>query len=146
MLTIKFGDFSVSTNINKMPKREKSCTVGNKVSSLGSCTLITSYLINKTYYLPFYSGKWVLSKDYIVDSSKAGKWLKEEQYQWGIRHINEPIGQSSMAKAPARWHRTVQETGKKAFSGWRVLIMVENKKRKPAVYKRYKKKLGMGLG
>ena len=93
------------------------------------------WTINNQFF--FSLGKWVLSKDYIRDSVKAGKWLKEEQYQWGIRHINEAIGQSSMARAPARWHRMVLETGKKAFTGWKVAIFVENKKRKPAVYKRW---------
>ncbi|XP_072044649.1 SMC5-SMC6 complex localization factor protein 1-like [Amphiura filiformis] len=116
--------------------------LGSKYLEVGEYTADCSHVIcmkpmrSEKYLCACATGKWVLSKDYITDSAKAGKWLKEEQYQWGIRHINESVGQSSMAKAPARWHRVVEETGKKSFHGWKVAIFVENKKRKPAVYKR----------
>lgn len=80
------------------------------------------------------SGKWVLTPKYICDSFSIRRWLDEEHYEWTTAPTMK--ASNGILSAPKRWRLFVQKECKGPFADWTVLIMVENKYRRPFVYKR----------
>ncbi|XP_069483742.1 SMC5-SMC6 complex localization factor protein 1 [Ambystoma mexicanum] len=80
------------------------------------------------------SGKWVLTKEYVIDSAKSGRWLSEATYEWGNKLEKYPNFTSMMNTAPKRWREELTFTGSPgAFFRWKViLLMKESDKRKDA--------------
>ncbi|XP_071790753.1 SMC5-SMC6 complex localization factor protein 1-like isoform X1 [Asterias amurensis] len=85
------------------------------------------------------SGRWVVSPDYIHDSTAAGRWLEEASYVWDnetSEDSNISITSASMVNAPKRWREHLEMKNQRAFEGWNVAILVTNTKNRPAVYRR----------
>ena len=80
-----------------------------------------------------YVGKWILKKDFLEDSIKAGKWLSEEMYEWNEQSTVTGLSVSHMT-APGRWRRILQQK-RGPFEGWKVLVAVADAKKR-AAYKR----------
>jgi len=79
------------------------------------------------------SGKWILTKNFIEDSTEAGKWLDEEAYEWSNQSNIAGVSPSHLS-APARW-REILQTQRGPFEGWKVLVVVTDAKKR-AAYKR----------
>jgi len=82
----------------------------------------------------FYLGKWILRRDFIEDSRKAGKWLDEQFYEWNEQCMAEGISTAHLL-APSRWRRNLQQS-KGPFVGWKALVAVTDAKKR-AAYKMY---------
>lgn len=82
----------------------------------------------------FYVGKWILRREFIEDSRKAGKWLEEQLYEWNEQCPAEGILAAHLL-APSRWRRILQQN-KGPFEGWKALVAVADAKKR-AAYKKY---------
>ncbi|WOG87272.1 hypothetical protein DCAR_0206495 [Daucus carota subsp. sativus] len=69
------------------------------------------------------SGRWILKRDYISDSNKAGKFLSEEPYEWYKSCLSED-GAINL-EAPRKWRLQRERTGHGAFYGLRIVIYGE---------------------
>ena len=93
------------------------------------------YTFLKHIWIP---GKWMLKREFIEDSIKAGRWLEEMLYEWSEQDEVDGVSASHIA-APGRWRRILQEE-RGPFDGWKALVAVADAKRR-AAYKRQAKKL-----
>lgn len=67
--------------------------------------------------------RWILKSDYLTDSSQAGKFLKEEPYEWYKNGLTED-GAINL-EAPRKWRLLREKTGHGAFYGMRIIIYGE---------------------
>ena len=81
-----------------------------------------------------YLGKWILKKEFIQDSIKAGKWLDEHLYEWNEQCTVEGISDAHMS-SPSRWRKILQQN-RSPFEGWKALVVIADAEKR-AVYKRY---------
>uniref|UniRef100_A0A8C5P8M4 SMC5-SMC6 complex localization factor 1 n=1 Tax=Leptobrachium leishanense TaxID=445787 RepID=A0A8C5P8M4_9ANUR len=73
------------------------------------------------------SGKWVLTKDYIINSAESGRWLDETTYEWGYKIERDSHYSPQMQSAPKRWRQHLTRTGAPgAFSRWKVALLVKD--------------------
>lgn len=93
-------------------------------------------LKNERYLAALASGKFILHAAYLDDSAKAGKFLDEEDYEWGGPFTESCLmnlstastkshkGKGQQAFAPRRWRQRIAQDAdhKGAFSNWRVAI------------------------
>ncbi|KAM4808259.1 SMC5-SMC6 complex localization factor protein 1 [Rhinophrynus dorsalis] len=71
------------------------------------------------------SGKWVLTKDYIINSAESGRWLDETTYEWGYKIERDTHYSPQMQSAPKRWREYLTCTGSPgAFWKWKVALLV----------------------
>ncbi|XP_006840095.1 PREDICTED: DNA topoisomerase 2-binding protein 1 [Chrysochloris asiatica] len=92
-------------------------------------------LRNEKYLASVAAGKWVLHRSYLEACRTAGRFMPEEDYEWGSSSILDAltginVQQRSLALAAMRWRKKIQqrqETGiiEGAFSGWKVILHVE---------------------
>lgn len=82
----------------------------------------------------FFVGKWILRREFIEDSIKAGKWLDEELYEWNEQCPAEGISASHLS-SPSRWKSILQQN-RGPFDGWKALVAVADSKKR-AAYKKY---------
>lgn len=80
------------------------------------------HCINLDLVDPF-TCRWILKKDYISDSSKAGKFLAGEPYEWYKSGLSED-GTINL-EAPRKWRLQRERTGHGAFYGMRIVIYGE---------------------
>ncbi|XP_074062983.1 SMC5-SMC6 complex localization factor protein 1 isoform X2 [Macrotis lagotis] len=72
------------------------------------------------------AGKWVLTKDYIIDSAESGRWLDETTYEWGYKIEKDSHYSPQMQSAPTRWRKELTSTGAPgAFHRWKVVLLVK---------------------
>lgn len=76
------------------------------------------------------AGKWVLTKEYVIDSVKSGRWLDEATYEWSCAFEKN----SQIKSAPKRWREELSLTGSPgAFHKWKVVLLIkESDKRRDA--------------
>lgn len=85
------------------------------------------------------SGKWILKPEFVKACVAKGQWQPESLFEWGAGAPSSlcpgdvPMG---LLMAPMRWRKKVASSKRGAFHGWRVLILVENIKNRPGVYRR----------
>lgn len=93
-------------------------------------------LKNERYLAALASGKFILHAAYLDESAKAGKFLDEEEYEWGgpltesclmnlsTASTKSHKGKGQQAYAPRRWRQRIAQDAehKGAFSNWRVAI------------------------
>ncbi|EDV27656.1 uncharacterized protein TRIADDRAFT_53583 [Trichoplax adhaerens] len=82
------------------------------------------------------SGKWLLRKSFLDESQLAGRFVSEEEHEWGSDHANNS-SLSKLSIAARRWRKKVQEENRNrklqgiigdpygAFKGWKVLLSVD---------------------
>lgn len=99
------------------------------------------------------AGKWVLTKDYITDSAKSGRWLNEIQYEWGYKIQNNSQFPGPMDSVPKKWREELARSRiSGVFHNWKVVLLINNEARratfrrvlcagKATVYHRPRKKL-----
>ncbi|XP_072462214.1 SMC5-SMC6 complex localization factor protein 1 isoform X3 [Notamacropus eugenii] len=72
------------------------------------------------------AGKWVLTKDYIINSAESGRWLDETTYEWGYKIEKDSHYSPQMQSAPKRWRKELTSSGAPgAFHRWKVVLLVK---------------------
>ncbi|KAK3788086.1 hypothetical protein RRG08_009018 [Elysia crispata] len=94
---------------------------------------------NEKYLSCIASGKWVLHKSFFEACRKEGKFVREEEHEWGGDYMlglmqNMTSQAKNLAAAAYKWRRKVaalreaQPLCRGAFDGWKVLLcMAKNK-------------------
>ncbi|XP_028603828.2 SMC5-SMC6 complex localization factor protein 1 isoform X1 [Podarcis muralis] len=73
------------------------------------------------------AGKWILTKDYIINSAESGRWLDETTYEWGYKIEKVSHYSPQMQSAPKRWREKLIRSGAAgAFHRWKVVLLVMN--------------------
>lgn len=77
------------------------------------------------------AGKWVLTKDYITDSAKSGRWLNEIQYEWGYKIQNNSQFPGPMDSVPKKWREELARSRiSGVFHNWKVVLLINNEARR----------------
>ncbi|NXO95889.1 SLF1 protein, partial [Certhia brachydactyla] len=81
------------------------------------------------------AGKWVLTKEYIINSAKSGRWLDETTYEWGYERDTHYSPQ--LQSAPKRWREELTNSGAPgAFHRWKVVLLVKEGDKRMACIRR----------
>ncbi|NXJ95727.1 SLF1 protein, partial [Corythaixoides concolor] len=71
------------------------------------------------------AGKWILTKEYIINSAESGRWLDETTYEWGYEIEKDTHYSPQMQSAPKRWREELTRSGAQgAFHRWKVVLPV----------------------
>ncbi|XP_067885816.1 SMC5-SMC6 complex localization factor protein 1 [Heterodontus francisci] len=82
------------------------------------------------------AGNWVLTKDYIIDSAKNGRWLNEIQYEWGYKIQSNSQYPVPMESVPKIWREELVRSGiPGVFHNWKVVLLINDEVRR-ATFKR----------
>ena len=89
------------------------------------------------YKLIFKTGKWILRKEFLLDSHTSQNWLAENMYEWGSDQEFEKIPMSHVL-APRRWRNILSKKScdSRPFGQWKAIVVVSDANRRLA-YKRY---------
>ncbi|NXY84679.1 SLF1 protein, partial [Alcedo cyanopectus] len=69
------------------------------------------------------AGKWILTKEYIINSAESGRWLDETAYEWGYEIEKDTHYSPQMQSAPKRWREELTCSGVPgAFHRWKVVL------------------------
>ncbi|XP_069861535.1 DNA topoisomerase 2-binding protein 1 isoform X1 [Dipodomys merriami] len=102
-----------------------------------SCThiVVGHPLRNEKFLASVAAGKWVVHRSFMEACRAAGRFVPEEDYEWGSSAILDALGgapeqQRRLARAAVRWRKAIQERRRAggaqgAFSGWKVILHVE---------------------
>ncbi|XP_021235392.1 SMC5-SMC6 complex localization factor protein 1 isoform X2 [Numida meleagris] len=72
------------------------------------------------------AGKWILTKEYIINSAESGRWLDEATYEWGYKIEKDTHYSPQMQSAPKRWRKELKNSGAPgAFHRWKVILAVK---------------------
>ncbi|XP_075449301.1 SMC5-SMC6 complex localization factor protein 1 isoform X1 [Ascaphus truei] len=72
------------------------------------------------------TGKWILTKDYIIASAESGRWLDETTYEWGYKIERDSHYSPQMQSAPKRWRENLTRIAAPgAFNRWKVALLVK---------------------
>ncbi|XP_008247448.3 DNA topoisomerase 2-binding protein 1 [Oryctolagus cuniculus] len=92
-------------------------------------------LRNEKYLASVAAGKWVLHRSYLEACRTAGRFVQEENYEWGSSSILDVLTgiteqQRRLALAAMRWRKKIQQRQESgivegAFSGWKVVLRVD---------------------
>lgn len=74
---------------------------------------------------------WVLKPSFLGESKECGFWVDEKKHQWSGSKFDNNIWESS----PSKWKNYYEETGKKAFEGWKVILGNEKTGPSPNILK-----------
>ncbi|KAF1463209.1 SMC5-SMC6 complex localization factor protein 1, partial [Spheniscus demersus] len=80
-------------------------------------------------------GKWILTKEYIINSAESGRWLDETTYEWGYEKDTHYSPQ--MQSAPKRWREELTHSSAPgAFHRWKVVLPVKEGDKRMASIRR----------
>ncbi|XP_059348409.1 SMC5-SMC6 complex localization factor protein 1 isoform X1 [Ammospiza nelsoni] len=83
------------------------------------------------------AGKWVLTKEYIINSAESGRWLDETTYEWGYEIERDTHYSPQMLSAPKRWREELTNSGAPgAFHTWKVVLLVKRGDKRMACIER----------
>ncbi|XP_066037384.1 SMC5-SMC6 complex localization factor protein 1 isoform X2 [Chamaea fasciata] len=83
------------------------------------------------------AGKWVLTKEYIINSAESGRWLDETTYEWGYEIERDTHYSPQMQSAPKRWREELTNSGAPgAFHRWKVVLLVKKGDKRMACIRR----------
>ncbi|NXS62528.1 SLF1 protein, partial [Brachypteracias leptosomus] len=69
------------------------------------------------------AGKWILTKEYIINSAESGRWLDETTYEWGYEIEKDTHYSPQMQSAPKRWREELTcSSAPGAFHRWKVVL------------------------
>ncbi|XP_055646152.1 SMC5-SMC6 complex localization factor protein 1 isoform X2 [Falco peregrinus] len=72
------------------------------------------------------AGKWILTKEYVINSAESGRWLDETTYEWGYEIEKDSHYSPQMQSAPKRWRKELTRCGAPgAFHRWKVVLSVK---------------------
>ncbi|NXX82703.1 SLF1 protein, partial [Urocolius indicus] len=71
------------------------------------------------------AGKWILTKEYVINSAESGRWLDETTYEWGYEIEKDTHYSPQIQSAPKRWREELTRSGAPgAFHRWKVVLPV----------------------
>ncbi|NXT42148.1 SLF1 protein, partial [Pelecanoides urinatrix] len=83
------------------------------------------------------AGKWILTKEYIINSAESGRWLGETTYEWGYEIEKDTHYSPQMQSAPKRWREELTHSGAPgAFHRWKVVLPVKKGDKRMASIRR----------
>ncbi|XP_021397218.2 SMC5-SMC6 complex localization factor protein 1 isoform X2 [Lonchura striata] len=83
------------------------------------------------------AGKWVLTKEYIINSAESGRWLDETTYEWGYEIERDTHYSPQMQSAPKRWREELTNSSAPgAFHRWKVVLLVKRCDKRMACIRR----------
>ncbi|KFW87486.1 Ankyrin repeat domain-containing protein 32, partial [Manacus vitellinus] len=83
------------------------------------------------------AGKWVLTKEYIINSAESGRWLDETTYEWGYEIEKDTHYSPQMQSAPKRWREELTfSSAPGAFHRWKVVLPVKEGDKRMASIRR----------
>ncbi|NWH43581.1 SLF1 protein, partial [Fregata magnificens] len=83
------------------------------------------------------AGKWILAKEYIINSAESGRWLDETTYEWGYEIEKDTHYSPQMQSAPKRWREELTRSGAPgAFYRWKVVLPVQEGDKRMASFRR----------
>uniref|UniRef100_A0A8D2MWH0 SMC5-SMC6 complex localization factor 1 n=1 Tax=Zonotrichia albicollis TaxID=44394 RepID=A0A8D2MWH0_ZONAL len=83
------------------------------------------------------AGKWVLTKEYIINSAESGRWLDETTYEWGYEIERDTHYSPQMQSAPKRWREELTNSSAPgAFHRWKVVLLVKRGDKRMACIER----------
>ncbi|NWS74695.1 SLF1 protein, partial [Crotophaga sulcirostris] len=69
------------------------------------------------------AGKWILTKEYIMNSAESGRWLDETMYEWGYKIEKDTHYSPQRQTAPKRWREELARSrAPGAFHTWNVIL------------------------
>ncbi|KAJ7422560.1 SMC5-SMC6 complex localization factor 1 [Pitangus sulphuratus] len=81
--------------------------------------------------------KWVLTKEYIINSAESGRWLDETTYEWGYEIEKDTHYSPQMQSAPKRWREELTFcSAPGAFHRWKVVLPVKEGDKRMASIRR----------
>ncbi|RMC17987.1 hypothetical protein DUI87_04862 [Hirundo rustica rustica] len=85
----------------------------------------------------FIERKWVLTKEYIINSAESGRWLDETAYEWGYEIERDTHYSPQMQSAPKRWREELTNSSAPgAFHRWKVVLLVKRGDKRMACIRR----------
>ncbi|XP_074549770.1 DNA topoisomerase 2-binding protein 1 [Halichoeres trimaculatus] len=99
-----------------------------------SCShiIVGTPLRNEKYLAAMASGKWILHRSYLEACRSVGRFIQEDEYEWGSSSILDALPsitsqQKRLALAAMRWRKALQGRSKEegAFSGWTVMLNID---------------------
>ncbi|XP_076358286.1 mutagen-sensitive 101 isoform X2 [Tachypleus tridentatus] len=120
--------------------------LGGKVSDLKCVDKTATHLImkqplkNEKFLASVASGKWVLHKSYMEACRQAGKFVDEEDHEWGGKACHYllskmPEKMVKIALCPHRWRVKIQDDCLRnpslnagAFRDWKALVLADRQK------------------
>uniref|UniRef100_A0A3Q3F945 DNA topoisomerase II binding protein 1 n=1 Tax=Labrus bergylta TaxID=56723 RepID=A0A3Q3F945_9LABR len=89
-------------------------------------------LRNEKYLAAMAAGKWILHRSYLEACRSVGRYIQEDEYEWGSSSILDALPsitsqQRRLALAAMRWRKTLQGRSEQegAFSGWTVMLNID---------------------
>ncbi|XP_029860772.1 SMC5-SMC6 complex localization factor protein 1 isoform X1 [Aquila chrysaetos chrysaetos] len=83
------------------------------------------------------AGKWILTKEYIINSAESGRWLDETTYEWGYEIEKDTHYSPQMQSAPKRWREELTcSSAPGAFHRWKVVLPVKEGDKRMASIRR----------
>ncbi|NXI94441.1 SLF1 protein, partial [Psophia crepitans] len=83
------------------------------------------------------AGKWILTKEYIINSAESGRWLDETTYEWGYEIEKDTHYSPQMQSAPKRWREELTHSSAPgAFHRWKVVLLVKEGDKRMASIRR----------
>lgn len=77
------------------------------------------------------SGKYIMHTSYLTDSKRNGSFLNEEAYEFGnpkfLPNLKVDVKGSANVQSFHWWRQHIEEQGKKAFDGMRIVLVSNNK-------------------
>ncbi|XP_071340915.1 DNA topoisomerase 2-binding protein 1 [Trachinotus anak] len=106
----------------------------DKQSFDSSCShiIVGTPLRNEKYLAAMAAGKWILHRSYLEACRSVGRFIQEDEYEWGSSSILDALPsitsqQRRLASAAMRWRKTLQGRSERggAFSGWTVMLNID---------------------
>ncbi|XP_026148420.1 DNA topoisomerase 2-binding protein 1 isoform X2 [Mastacembelus armatus] len=90
---------------------------------------------NEKYLAALATGKWILHRSYLEACRSVGRFIQEDEYEWGSSSIlnalpNITHQQRALALAAMHWRKALQgrHEDRGAFSGWTVMLNIDQKR------------------
>lgn len=94
--------------------------------------IVGTPLRNEKYLAAMAAGKWILHRSYLEACRSVGRFIPEDEYEWGSSSILDALPsitsqQRRLASAAMRWRKTLQGHSEQggAFSGWTVMLNID---------------------
>ena len=68
------------------------------------------------------AGCWVVSVEFINNSSAVGQWLEEDQHEFSMKDQPEEV--QELVSAYKRWHWRVNTCKEFPFTDWKVALLL----------------------
>ncbi|XP_074425894.1 SMC5-SMC6 complex localization factor protein 1 isoform X1 [Larus michahellis] len=104
-----------------------------------NCTHLIAKKLSKSekFLAACAAGKWILTKEYIINSAESGRWLDETTYEWGYEIEKDTHYSPQRQSAPKRWREELTRTSAPgAFHRWKVVLPVKEGDKRMASIRR----------